>query len=181
MFNHHPLDVEFFDYNVFETENYASLKSLLKEVCEIVPGSWSNDDVVKERACLMTIAVYSDLSTFNSGEVEVADDLGDNEEAAAFFDKMLITCLYMHLEDMGIAERGPNGGWRLTAFGRQHSARLAKRLNGLQKLVQATEKQNELETDKLGSDDHRSSPSSSDAGRENGATVRRLGHDPKRT
>lgn len=133
MYSHHPKETEFFDYHTFETENYDTLKALLKEICEIVPGSWSDDSIVQERACLMTIAINNDLTSFQGGVIEI-EDFEDDEKMAELFDKIMCTCLYMHLSDTGIAERGRDG-WRLTNYGKQHGARLAKRQDGLRELL----------------------------------------------
>jgi hypothetical protein len=131
MYTHHPKETEFFDYHIFETENYESLRRLLNEVCDLIPGSWSDDDIVQQRASLMTMGVYSNLDTFKDESFEIDDDLETNESAAAFFEKMILTCVFMHLEDIGIAERGEEGGWRVTNFGKQHGTRLAKKKTAL--------------------------------------------------
>lgn len=125
MYTHHPLDVDDFDYDRFEAENYPILKSLIVQICDVATGSWSDDKVTQERACLLTLAVLGRVEDLGDLNEEVAANQ-DDEIAEDFFQKAVITCMCSHLEDAGSMERC-DGGWRLTAFGEAQAKRITQR------------------------------------------------------
>ena len=135
MYLNHPLDSDNFDFKEFAEQNEEILRKLFIESLGIVPGPISSDQVVDERACLVTMAILARTESLNEGsddepievEIDETDPLILN-----LFDHVRDACVLMHLEQMGIAEKRGEGwdAWKLTEFGDQQFERGRRKRRG---------------------------------------------------
>jgi len=138
MYVNHPSDMEFFDFDDFCDSNHDNLKSLYKEIENIIPGSIKNNEINEERACILTVSVFSNIMTFENFDgrpVEIDYSLLDNnQQCEEFFNNAICFCVLLGMESGGTVERN-KGKWKLTSLGLEHSKQILKMRNIPKKLL----------------------------------------------
>jgi len=129
MYNSHPIDSEYFDFNDFVESNFDIIKKMFKQSINFIKKSSNNKENMNSRAYIVCIAVYNNLTEINEENFEDILPIEENheEKMISFFDGILPICTLFDLEEEG-SVKFSGQKVELTNYGKKSTERIKKRI-----------------------------------------------------
>ena len=132
MYVPHPIHDDFYSWDDFVEKNIDTIRSLWEQSKEIIPDSSNSQQSMEQRACVISMAVYHNLTTFEGIDIHEYD-FDDEDETAMFefFNQIFTLISFFMLHDQGVIDMDDDNQIRFTNFGQKHVKRLVSKKKAL--------------------------------------------------
>ena len=132
MYVPHPIHDDFYSWDDFVEKNIDTIRSLWEQSKGIIPDSSNSQQSMEQRACVISMAVFHNLTTFEGIDIHEYD-FDDEDETAMFefFNQIFTLISFFMLHDQGVIDMDDDNQIRFTNFGQKHVKRLVSKKKAL--------------------------------------------------